>query len=242
MQEKITFFESTNRQRLSEDDFARSIELYEFNYHKLLPASLTARMVELGCSEGTFLQWLSSMGYKNFIGLDSDYVAIETAKNRLKGVIDSENIVVEDVLDYVRNCENDSVEMFFMINVIEHLAKICLLDLIPEIFRTLKPGGKFLVQTGNLENPFNLGLFTRDFTHQIPFTVNSLRQLMILSGFSNEFLELGPVKFRTNFHNWPLLIISPAAQWLVKIYALCMRIRIRETAPIIYCIAIKNEK
>jgi len=198
-------------------------------------------IIDLGCSEGMALDWLVGLGYENIIGVDSDSVAIEIARKKLASKLNANHIICDDALSYLQACEDSSADMICMFNVIEHIPKAVILKMMVEIKRVLKHQGVFLAQTGNWENPFNIGLFTRDFTHEVMYTQNSLRQLMLMSGFPKPGVELGGVRYKTTAHNFPLQIIAPISSWLLKAFALSMRMHIRETSALIYCL-VKNHK
>jgi len=235
-----SFWKATNRHKLTPKDWHKAQSSYDFNYSNLLPHSKDAPIVDLGCSEGIALQWLVSMGYKNVKGVDSDNIAIGHARNLLKDYVSKDHIISEDILDFVGSQKDGSIEMFLMFNAIEHLSKSYLLKLIPEIKRVLKAGGSFLVQTGNIENPFNFGLFARDFTHEIPFTKNSLKQLMTIGGFPSENVWVQPLTYKTTIINFLLQFSSHLFSYVIKALAFFMRMRISETSPIIFCIAEKK--
>jgi SAM-dependent methyltransferase len=205
-----------------------------------LPANRRAKIIELGCSEGTILQWLTEQGYGQVIGVDSDDIAIGMGRNRLSGIIARDGLVCMDMLEYVSSQKDSSVDAVLMLNVLEHIEKPRLLKLLPGIRRILRPEGIFLAQTGNMENPLNLGLFARDFTHHVPFTCNSLRQVMVMCGFEGSMVEVRPVKYKTTIRNLPLQILGPLVGFFLKGVALSMRVRIEETAPLIYCVARKE--
>lgn len=232
-----SFYESTQRHKINSAGISAAQRSYTFNYLSLLPSSRDARIVDLGCSEGISLEWLVTHGYKNIIGVDSDPIGTKVAKEKLKAKLDEDRIICMDALAYMKECEDSSVDMVAMFNVIEHIPKNIILDMMVEIKRVLKEGGQFLAQTGNWENPFNTGLFTRDFTHEVMYTKSSLRQLMVMSGFPVQNIKLGAIRYKTTARNLPLQILAPVSGWLLKALALSMRIHISETAPIIYCYA-----
>ncbi len=236
---RSSFYVATGRDRTGQAGELVAKDSYTYNYKQFLPQSKDMRVVDLGCSEGISLEWLAELGYSNVVGVDDDCIAIKYARDRLAGRVETARILNGDVLEFARECPNDSVDMYIMFNVIEHIKKDILLILIPELYRSLKPGGVFLAQTGNLENPFNLGLFSRDFTHEVLFTKSSLLQLMIMSGFDGSKVIVQGVKYKTTIKNVPLQITAPIIGLLVKGLALCMRINIRETSPLIFCHATK---
>lgn len=232
---KGSFYEATGRESVSASDISASQASYTYNYRHLLPASQQARILDLGCSEGISMEWLSQQGFSNIVGVDSDAVAIKRARERLNGILSEDRFVCDDAMSYLQSCDDGSLDMVVMFNVIEHIPREVILDMMSEINRVLSSNGSFLAQTGNWENPFNIGLFTRDFTHHVMYTKNSLRQLMILSGFSKSQISVQPLRYRLTPRNAPLFVLSPLCGWLVKMFALCMRMRIRETAAIIFC-------
>lgn len=236
-----SFWKATNRGRVSTKAAEQTQSSYSFNYSKFLPERKDALIIDLGCSEGIALRWLASAGYHNLWGVDSDAFAISKAGELLRSLLSAERLVAGDILNFVKGCDQGTVDLFFMLNVIEHIDKTQLLELMREIQRVLKPGGSYIAQTGNIENPLNFGLFARDFTHQIPFTPNSLRQLIVMSGFAMERVSIYPVRYQTRLRKLPFLAAAPLAGFLLKGLAYCMRVRISETEPMMYCHARKHD-
>ncbi len=234
-----SFYHSTNRQRVDGQLWDKAKLNYSLNYCEYLPADKRAKVVEFGCSEGNGLEWLVDQGYTNVTGVDTDSVAIELAQHRMKIKNTSAEILCMDILDFATSQPDCSFDVVIMFNVIEHISKQNLLRLIPEIARIIRPDGIFLTQTGNIENPFNFGLFARDFTHHIPFTSNSLRQLMIMCGFKPDSVRVMPVRYITTSRNLPLQLLGTIMGFMLKAVAFSMRARIQETAPLIYCVARK---
>jgi len=241
MNSQKSFYEATGRKRLVQRDLRRVKRWYMYNYSRILPPSKTALIVDLGCSDGLAMEWLAELGYQNLYGIDSDEVAIVVARNSLRERVPADHFVVADLLEFIYSCDEDSVQLFLMNDIIEHLSKEYLLTLIPEIHRVLSPGGTLVVKTGNMENPFNLGLFARDFTHEILFATSSLRQLMIRCGFDPTRIETGGIGYPTTIRNWPLKLSTFLAGWAIKGIARAMNLRIQETSSLIYCFARKSE-
>ncbi len=234
-----SFYESTGRENVSSAGVLAAQRSYTYNYLALLPESRDAVIVDLGCSEGISLEWLLMNGYRNVVGVDSDSVAIKHAEKRLGGKLNEGRIIFGDAYSYLEKCEDASIDMVVMFNVIEHIPKDVIPKMVYQIHRVLKKGGGFLAQTGNWENPFNIGLFTRDFTHHVMYTKNSMRQLMVLSGFHKTSVLVMPLSYKLTIRNAPLFILAPFCGWLLKAFAACMRMRIQETSPLIYCFAKK---
>jgi SAM-dependent methyltransferase len=238
MKAKASFWEATRRQKITAQHREAAIGSYKYNYAKYLPASKDSLVVDLGCSDGIALQWLVGEGYRNVIGVDSDEVAISKAGEWIgKEAIPQVRMYVIDIVDFVNGLDAGSVDVFLMMNVIEHINKKVLLQLIQVIREKLRPEGILIAQTGNIENPMNFGLFARDFTHEIPFTSNSLRQLMNLCGFDHAAVHVFPLRYKLKVKNLPLWVSSKVCGISMKLLALAMRIRIDETSPMMYCLA-----
>ena len=234
-----SYYESTRRAQADDKSILATKRIYSHNYSSLLPKSKDAKILDIGCSEGISLDWFVNNGYLNVTGIDTDEFAIQFAQENLRGKLEDEQIICADAFSYLKKCENDSIDMIVMFNVIEHIPADIIVHMVPEIHRVLKKGGGFFAQTGNWENPFNIGLFSRDITHRVMYTKNSLRQLMLMSGFSVKNIKLSPVQYKTTLRNFPLQISSPIAGFIVKMFALSMRMHINETSPLIYSFAKK---
>ena len=77
---------------------------------------------------------------------------------------------------------------------VEHFTKQELLKLFPLIFRSLRKGGLFLVQTPNGEGLYPGQVIYGDLTHLTIFAQDSLEHILTLAGFRNmNFAETGPV-------------------------------------------------
>jgi len=164
--------------------------LYE-HYLPHFPESKNAKMLDMGCGGGLFLKFCLNHGYINVSGLDSDPSLVSD----IKSWIDDADVITEDFLIHLDQVEG-TYDAIFMNNVIEHIKKDDLLVMLGKIKKALKPGGVFMATTGNIENPLNLGLFLRDFTHEIGFTLNSLRQVGLMSGFDEDKVQALEKKLR----------------------------------------------
>jgi SAM-dependent methyltransferase len=76
-----------------------------------------------------------------------------------------------------------SLDALVCFDLIEHFTKDELIELVDEIYRVLKPGGRWIIHTPNAESPFGNRMFFWDFTHELAFTRTSLAQLLLSSGF-----------------------------------------------------------
>jgi hypothetical protein len=67
-------------------------------------------------------------------------------------------------------------------------------DILIEISRVLKEGGKFIMQVPNGQGYFYTSIFYGDYTHEMAYTESSIRQVMLNTGFSGvNCYPTGPV-------------------------------------------------
>ena len=147
-------------------------------------------------------------------------------------------ILQENIGSFLQSKENGSVTCIVMNDVIEHFAKEELIVILRDVWRVLEVDGVFIAKTGNIENPLNIGIYLRDFTHKIAFTRDSLRQCLIISGFNKDRIEIKPI--RNSIDNPIELLASLFAfgiSALLKLTARIMRMHIYETSKLIYVLA-----
>jgi 2-polyprenyl-3-methyl-5-hydroxy-6-metoxy-1,4-benzoquinol methylase len=85
-------------------------------------------------------------------------------------------------------------DIIFARDVIEHLKKEEIIAILKLIYDSLKPGGKFIIQTPNLESPFGCRYRYADFSHEVGFTRTSLNQVLRCCGFKKvDFYPTRPV-------------------------------------------------
>lgn len=156
-------------------------------YGKLLePCARDIRILEIGCGPGTFLEYLTQMGFSNAFGIDVSPEQIELAKK--KGL----NVGMADVFTFLED-SRECYDMIVAIDVIEHFTKEELLALFPLFSGRLTSGGKLIVQTVNASGLFSSQIIYGDLTHVTIFNEQSMSQLLRLFHFRNlAFYETGP--------------------------------------------------
>jgi cyclopropane fatty-acyl-phospholipid synthase-like methyltransferase len=147
------------------------------------------RVVDLGCGTGG-LCWLArTHGASHVVGVNLSQGEIDYARARVQA-----EFVRRDVLEYLRGCPDESIDVIFALNILEHLQKERLVDVLEHARRCLAPGGVLVAMVPNATSAY--GSMTRywDITHCTAFTPSSVVQLMRLCGFTGaEFREWGPV-------------------------------------------------
>jgi SAM-dependent methyltransferase len=104
------------------------------------------------------------------------------------------SVVSGDLVPFLRNSAAEVFDVVVVFDVIEHFCKDEVLEIMDQAYRVLRPGGRLIVHAPNAEGIFGSRIFWSDFTHEMAFTREGLRQLTCASGFSSiEFSEDLPV-------------------------------------------------
>ncbi len=150
-----------------------------------------SRILDLACGVGYLEDYLLKEGFENIESIDLSSEQIEVAKQILRergrnfeGKI---RFVVADAFDYLaKSSQFDLVAMF---DIIEHFSKEEIGRLLGLTYAALRPGGLLIVRTINADNPTFGRYFYHDFTHETPFTFDSMRQCLEGAGFRVQKLD-----------------------------------------------------
>jgi SAM-dependent methyltransferase len=137
-----------------------------------------APILDLGCGYGRLLLTLKRLGYTNLRGVD-----LSDEQVRLAGELGLSCVVRGDVLPYVQAIPEGGVDVVFAIDVLEHIPKESLIELVCAVYRALKPGGRFVIHVPNGQAIFSGSMVYGDLTHQTAFTQASMGQLLRVCGF-----------------------------------------------------------
>jgi len=163
--------------------------IYRKVFAPWLPASKEARILDLGCGYGEFLYFLQQEGYRQAEGIDLNPQQVEVA-----GRLGVRNIRWGDAQSALTESSQE-FDCITALDVLEHIPKSQVLDVLDLIYRSLRPGGRFICQVPNLA-AFYCPCFYMDFSHETPFTGSSLKQALELANFTNiRVLPGGPVVF-----------------------------------------------
>jgi 2-polyprenyl-3-methyl-5-hydroxy-6-metoxy-1,4-benzoquinol methylase len=151
--------------------------MYDRIYGDVLPIDKNVRILDVGCGIGDFLYYLEKKGYNNFIGIDISEEQIKFCKENI-----TENVECCDVFYFLE--KNSNFDVIVMNDVLEHFKKKEILDLLELTYKKLNKHGILVIKVPNAANPFNIGNFYNDFTHETQFTKESLLQVLLVAGFS----------------------------------------------------------
>jgi SAM-dependent methyltransferase len=153
-------------------------------------------MVDVGCGRGEWLELLREEGLQAR-GVDSNRSMLARCRELNLDVRES------DALAYLRGLESESLGGVTGFHIIEHLPFLCLMDMLDETVRVLKPGGIAIFETPNPANVLvGAERFYFDPTHRNPLPSPLIRFLAEERGLCRvEVVEL---------HPWPEAYRLPA--------------------------------
>lgn len=172
----------------SPEDVQKQWDWADYKYLPLIQKyPKEAKILEIGCGPGFFLEYLQKRGFTNTLGIDFSAEQIAYAEKR--GV----KAITGDALEYLKS-QTGSYDIIIAFDFIEHFSKDELITLSRDIFKALAPGGMLLIHTPNAQGFFPNRIIHGDLTHMTIFNPNSIVQLFSSAGFTGiEVFETGPV-------------------------------------------------
>lgn len=141
----------------------------------------TSAILDLGCGYGSFLSFLQSKKYTNVTGVDLSTQEISICKK----LFTSYSFAQENILNFVSRTDA-KFDVVYLSHVIEHIKKEDLFVFLEGVKRILNNHGIFVIIAPNSAAYFNAAANRYgDLTHEIGFTELSLRQVLMVSGFSH---------------------------------------------------------
>ena len=146
-------------------------------------------VLDVGCGRGEFLDLLKARGI-DARGIDLNHEMAEACRARGLDVTEA------DAVAYLATVEDGSLAGIFSAQVVEHLQPAYLLRFLELAFHKLRPGGRLVLET---LNPACWVAFfdsyIRDITHVWPLHPETLKYLVVASGFSGARVEFrSPVR------------------------------------------------
>ncbi len=167
-----------------EDQFRGSQDVIRGRLESYLPYFEGASdVLDVGCGRGEFLDLLQSRGIAAR-GLDLNHEMVELC--RARGLDVSEG----DVVSYLDSLPDASLGGLFAAQVVEHLQPAYLLRFLELAYHKLRPGAPLVLETLNPACWVAFfDSFIRDITHVWPLHPDTLRYLVLASGFSTARVE-----------------------------------------------------
>jgi O-antigen chain-terminating methyltransferase len=167
-----------------EDQFRGSQDAIRARLESYLPYFDGASdVLDAGCGRGEFLDLLKARGI-GARGLDLNHEMVEVCRARGLDVAES------DVVTYLDGQPDGSLGGLFAAQVVEHLEPAYLLRFLDLAFHKLRPGAPIVLETLNPAcwSAF-FDSFIRDITHVWPLHPDTLRYLVLASGFPSARIE-----------------------------------------------------
>jgi len=152
---------------------------YKKNHLKYLPLDKESTGLDIGCGTGEFIKFLTSIGYKNVLGIDNSKECVSFCKNK------KYNVKKANAETFLKSNPN-KYDFITFNDIMEHLTKEEVFSLLEATLKALKKNGIVLIKVPNMANPIT-GITGRylDFTHEIGFTESSLATVLRTIGFAN---------------------------------------------------------
>jgi SAM-dependent methyltransferase len=167
-----------------EDQFRGSREEISARLESYLPSFAgAADVLDIGCGRGEFLELLAGAGIRAK-GIDLNHEMAELCRSR--GL----DVTAVDAVGYLSTLPDASLGGIFAAQVVEHLQPAYLLQFLELAFHKIRPGGRIVLET---LNPACWVAFfdsyIRDITHVWPLHPETLKYLVLASGFTRADLE-----------------------------------------------------
>ncbi len=167
-----------------EDQFRGSRDVIRARLESYLPFFAgAADVLDIGCGRGEFLELLAGAGVQAR-GIDLNHEMAELCRSRGLDVTEA------DAVGYLSTLPDASLGGIFAAQVVEHLQPGYLLQFLELAFHKVRPGGRIVLET---LNPACWVAFfdsyIRDITHVWPLHPETLKYLVLASGFTRADLE-----------------------------------------------------
>lgn len=157
-------------------NFRRQAQYLSCLLKDYLPQDKTTPCLDLGCGAGNFLFFLKSAGFQDILGVDISPEQVGRAHEL------SLPAVHDDLFAFLKSSDR-KYGLISAIDLIEHLTKEEVVQLLNLVREALLPGGLFMARSPNGGSPLAGGVCYGDFTHETILTPNSATQLLLTAGF-----------------------------------------------------------
>ncbi len=147
---------------------------------RLFPRDKNLRILDVGCGYGAIIHVLRECGYQNVTGIDGSQEQVELARR-----LGIQGVQFGEAFPYLQAAPSGSFDILCFFDVLEHLDRQELHDLLLEASRALSPEGCCIGHVPNAQGLFSMSIRYGDLTHEMAFTASSLRQIFRTLGFED---------------------------------------------------------
>lgn len=159
---------------------------YQFSDSKLIPLikdwvrpiDRALPCVDLGCGDGNMLHALRTLGFQNISGVDVSAEQVALAQKVCA------NVRCGDLMTELAAYPDNHFGVITVFDVIEHLRKAEILQLMERAISKLRPGGIIVFHCPNGDSPWAQGVFASDFTHETLLAPASAANLCAVFGLT----------------------------------------------------------
>ncbi len=145
-------------------------------YAQLLPCDKKSAILDIGFGGGWFLAACLKLGYTNLSGAEFGLENKAYVADWRKGSITLHEIE-SDIGSFLSH-HPEQYDFIHMSHVIEHIPKYSLLWIGDALYQALKPGGKVLLRTPNMEGPTPNSSLYVTLAHEYGFCGSNLHSLL----------------------------------------------------------------
>jgi len=139
------YFEFENIFRGSSEEISNRLDFYIEKYIKKKDWECDSIAIDLGCGRGEWTEKIKNLGFRA-IGIDTNVDMVTECEK--KGL----EVIGCDAIKYLQGLEDNSVSIISAFQVIEHISKSDVVQLIKESYRVLKSTGILILETPNICN------------------------------------------------------------------------------------------
>jgi 2-polyprenyl-3-methyl-5-hydroxy-6-metoxy-1,4-benzoquinol methylase len=174
----------TSRQTLESE-----APIWREHFGGLLPGRMDAKIVDVGCGDGSLVWWMRSVGYNQAEGIEISEELVEIARGLGIG-----NVRQADLRKFLR-AKRGVYDVIILRDVLEHFRKEEIIEILKLCRRAMADAGRLIIQVPNAESPFFGRIRYGDFTHEVAFSATSVQQVFTMVGLVNIrlFPSGGPV-------------------------------------------------
>jgi len=170
-------------------------------------------ILEVGPGFGEMLGVLVESEYRQLHAVDISPEVVQHIQGKYPSVVCRH---IDDLQKYLLS-RPGYYHNILMIDVIEHLPKDQVVPVLRSARLGLVPGGRLIVQTVNMGSPMAGNVLFSDFTHVWGYTELSLKEVLVLAGFST--VEVFGYRFPHGFVGAVRGVIRKLSQFLCWLHA-----------------------
>ena len=183
----------SGRNQNVKDLIGSQTRFFEKEIIPLLPENKGVSILDIGSGNGSFLKACKNKNYNNLTGVD---LSKEQIKLSIQSGID--NVFEANILEWLQ-ANNEKYDVITAIDLIEHLTKDEVIELLIQVLENLKPGGLFIFRTPNLDCPLPHPYARGDFSHETFLNKHSATQILLATGYSSISIKQGLIFSRNPF-------------------------------------------